>query len=415
MARPDAAAPGDGAGSVPALDLAGVRKRYGALPALDGVDLRVEGGRMGLLGPNGAGKSTLLKSLLGLVTPDAGRIRVLGRDAATDPLGLRARVGYMPENDCLFPGDTAVEATALAGMLSGLPPREAMGRAHEVLYYVGLEEARYRPVADFSTGMRQRVKLAQALVHDPDLLLLDEPTSGMDPAGRDQMLELVVEAWERRGAGRGARPLHLLLSTHLLPDVERTCDRVVLLDRGQVRWSGPLAEMTGSDPRAFAVRVKAREAELAAALRAEGCEVEELLSGELRVRLPGETAASAAGGGGASSGGATGGGAGSGGGAATGVAAAAAAPAPAPVPAPPTAPANASSNAPVIDAELLWRVALDGGWQVRHLVPHRESLEDAFVRLVAPGPIATSASTKSSARSTAPAPAPAPGRAPSRT
>jgi ABC-2 type transport system ATP-binding protein len=168
--------------SVAALEHVGVH--YGRQAALSDVSASFPSGAVGLLGPNGAGKSTMLKSLLGHIKPDSGRIRVLDLDVAVAPLEIRSRVGYMPENDAQIPGMTAVSFVAYCGELSGLPAGDAMQRAHEVLYYVGLGEARYRNVETYSTGMKQRIKLAQALVHDPDLLLLDEPTNGMDPGGR---------------------------------------------------------------------------------------------------------------------------------------------------------------------------------------------------------------------------------------
>ena len=179
-------------------------------------------------GPNGAGKSTLLKSLLGFLVPEKGAMRVLGLDVATSPLEIRERIGYMPESDAHIPGMNAVSFVAYCGQLSGLPAVDAMQRAHEVLYYVGLGEARYRNVETYSTGMKQRIKLAQAIVHDPDLLFLDEPTNGMDPKGRDEMLELIHDLAHNKG-------VNLILSSHLLPDVEYTCDHVVVMDKGTRR------------------------------------------------------------------------------------------------------------------------------------------------------------------------------------
>src|SRR5215510_16534463 len=164
----------------PVVTLEGVTVAYGANRALRDVSASFAAGAVGLLGPNGAGKSTMIKALLGFIVPSTGRMRVLGRDVATQPLEIRARVGYMPENDAHIPGMNAVTFVAYCGELSGLPRADAMQRAHEVLFYVGLGEARYRNIDTYSTGMKQRIKLAQALVHDPDLLLLDEPTNGMD-------------------------------------------------------------------------------------------------------------------------------------------------------------------------------------------------------------------------------------------
>src|SRR5712671_4284623 len=174
----------------PVVTLEGVTVTYGTNRALREVTSSFAAGAVGLLGPNGAGKSTMLKSLLGFIVPERGRLRVLGLDVAEAPLEIRARVGYMPESDAHIPGMNAVSFVAYCGELSGLPPADAMQRAHEVLFYVGLGEARYRNVETYSTGMKQRIKLAQALVHDPDLLFLDEPTNGLDPAGRDAMLTL---------------------------------------------------------------------------------------------------------------------------------------------------------------------------------------------------------------------------------
>ena len=185
---------------MPLIELEGVEKRYGELRALKNVNLKLEAGRIGLLGPNGAGKSTLLKSMLGLVTPEYGTLKLFDRDVRREPFEVRSKIGYMPEGDAVLPDLTALEFTTLAGELCGLPRAEATGRAHQVLHYVGLGEARYRRLGSFSTGMRQRARLAQALVGDPKLLLLDEPTSGLDPRGRDEMLALILDIPQRTGA-----------------------------------------------------------------------------------------------------------------------------------------------------------------------------------------------------------------------
>src|SRR5690606_24738923 len=188
-------------------------------------------------GRNGAGKTSILRALLGLVRPAAGTMRILDLPQDADPREVRRRVGYMPERDCWIPGLNGFETVALAGQLSGLPERQAFRRAHEVLWLVGLEEQRYRAVAGYSTGMRQKVKLATALVHDPDLLFLDEPTNGLDPGGRVEMLDLI---------GRMANELgkSVVLSSHILQDVERTCGHVVLMERGKVLASGAVGELT---------------------------------------------------------------------------------------------------------------------------------------------------------------------------
>ena len=208
-------------------------KRYGDVLALDHVDLAVPRAAVGLLGPNGAGKSTLLKILLGLIRPNGGTARVLGRDAVGDGRELRMRVGYMPETEALPDNATAADFVSHMAEMSGLPRRAARQRAAEVLYHVGLDEERYRLVKGFSTGMKQRVKLAQAIVHDPELVFLDEPTNGLDPLGREEMLDLIERIHRQLG-------ILVVLSSHILDDVERVCDYVVVLDGGQVVASQPL-------------------------------------------------------------------------------------------------------------------------------------------------------------------------------
>src|SRR5919198_2747708 len=252
--------------AAPVVTLEGVTVAYGNNRALRDVTTSFGGGAIGLLGPNGAGKSTLIKALLGFVVPARGRMRVLGYDVAEHPLEIRARVGYMPESDAHIPGMNAVSFVAYCGELAGLPRVDAMQRAHEVLFYVGLGEARYRNVETYSTGMKQRIKLAQALVHDPDLLFLDEPTNGMDPKGRDEMLELVRDMARNKG-------LNLILSSHLLPDVEHTCDHVVVLDKGAVATEGPIAALKGHGGRVYELRVKGDTGEFVDALRASGLEI----------------------------------------------------------------------------------------------------------------------------------------------
>ena len=237
------------ADSDPIVTLANVTVTYGRQQALADVTTTFLPGAVGLLGPNGAGKSTMIKSLLGFVAPSQGRMHVLGLDVATSPIEIRARIGYMPENDAHIPGMNAVSFVAYCGELAGLPRSDAMQRAHEVLFYVGLGEARYRNVETYSTGMKQRIKLAQALVHDPDLLFLDEPTNGMDPKGRDEMLELVRDLAHNKG-------VNLILSSHVLPDVEYTCDSVVVMDKGRVAASGPIAALKQPRGRVYELRVK---------------------------------------------------------------------------------------------------------------------------------------------------------------
>jgi ABC-2 type transport system ATP-binding protein len=261
------------------VELENVSVSYGANRALGGVTVRFPHGAVGLLGPNGAGKSTLLKSLLGFLVPTAGRLTVLGMDVAHDALAIRARIGYMPESDGHIPGMNAVSFVAYCGELAGLPAVDAMQRAHEVLYYVGLGEARYRNLETYSTGMKQRIKLAQALVHDPDLLFLDEPTNGMDPKGRDEMLELVRDlAHEKK--------INLILSSHLLPDVEYTCDRVVVLDKGAVVAEGPIEDLKGPRGQVFEIRVKGDRHAFAQTLQAAGFQCHETDEDVMRVFVP---------------------------------------------------------------------------------------------------------------------------------
>ncbi len=251
------------AASPPLLELSSLSKRYGQVAALTGVTARVTGRIVGLLGPNGAGKSTLLKCLLGLI-PFEGQARVLGLSAATDGAAIRDRVGYMPESEAMLMGMSAVELCTYAAQLSGLPRTEAMQRAHAALYFAGLEDKRYQPIESYSTGMKQRVKLAQALVHDPELLFLDEPTNGLDPRAREEMLALIRELPGRRGCA-------IILSTHLLPDVERVCDQAVIMHRGTMRFSGSIEELRRSRGTGeMVVEVKDDPARLVAALQAAG-------------------------------------------------------------------------------------------------------------------------------------------------
>ena len=213
---------------MPIASIQGLTVRYGSFTALSDFSLELPEGCVGLLGPNGAGKTTFLKTLLGFIKPASGGGHVLGFDIARQGREIRQGLGYMPEQDCHIPGMSAVSFVAYAGELAGLPRNQALRRAHEVLEYTGLGEARYRSVDTYSTGMRQRIKLAQALVHGPKLLLLDEPTNGLDPKGRQEMLTLVRDISHGKG-------VNVLVCSHLLPDIERTCDEVVVLHQGRLR------------------------------------------------------------------------------------------------------------------------------------------------------------------------------------
>ena len=267
----------------PTVSLESVTVTYGKNAALRDVTASFPSGAVGLLGPNGAGKSTMIKALLGFLVPTRGRLRVLGLDVADAPLEIRARVGYMPESDGHIPGMNAVSFVAYCGELAGLPRVDAMQRAHEVLFYVGLGEARYRNVETYSTGMKQRIKLAQALVHDPDLLFLDEPTNGMDPKGRDEMLNLVRDLAHNKG-------VNLILSSHLLPDVEYTCDHVIVLDKGAVATSGPIAALKQPRGRVYELRVKSPAAleSFLERLRVAGLDCHATDEDVMRVFVPGE-------------------------------------------------------------------------------------------------------------------------------
>jgi len=297
------------------IELSGVSKTYGELQALDTVDLQIDEGRIGLLGPNGAGKSTMLKTLLGLVEHDSGVVKVFDEEVKRDPFEIRARIGYMPEGDAVMPELTALEYTAFAGELSGLPRPEAVARAHQVLHYVGLGEARYRRLGSFSTGMKQRARLAQALVGDPKLLLLDEPTSGLDPRGREEMLQLILDIPDRTGTS-------VLLSTHILPDVEKTCDQVIVLARGKVLYAGALAPLVTSEVGTFEVRGKGDPTGLRQALELARCVVE-VQGGTLEVKVP-------------------------------------------------------EGEGP----RYVLQVALEGGHQIRHIAPLKKTLERAFLQTI---------------------------------
>nr|WP_062337745.1 ABC transporter ATP-binding protein [Herbidospora sakaeratensis] len=212
-------------------------KRYPRVTALDGLTVSVGAGVTGLVGANGAGKSTLIKILLGLVPASEGSARVLGLDPATQGQEIRRSVGYMPEHDCLPPDQSATEFVVHMARMSGLPRTTARERAADTLRHVGLQEERYRPIGGYSTGMKQRVKLAQALVHDPKVIFLDEPTNGLDPQGRDEMLRLV----HRIGTEFG---ISVLVCSHLLGELERICDHVIVIDAGRLLRSSAIGELT---------------------------------------------------------------------------------------------------------------------------------------------------------------------------
>ncbi|MFQ5908401.1 MAG: ABC transporter ATP-binding protein [Thermoplasmata archaeon] len=244
----------------------GLTKRFGSVLALDGLTTRIPEGPVGLLGPNGAGKTTFLRLLLGLLRPTQGTGHVLGFDIRSRTIAVRERIGYMPEHDCLIPDLTGIGLVAYMGRVSGLDPNVALGRAHDMLDFVGVGEERYRKVEEYSMGMKQRVKLAQALVHDPDLFLFDEPTAGLDPEGRTEMLDLLrlVSQMPEKS---------MLISSHLLPDVEDICRHVVILSGGQVIVEGDLRQLLGEGMNTLGVRIEGDLEGFAAALRQAGAEV----------------------------------------------------------------------------------------------------------------------------------------------
>src|SRR3984893_629298 len=221
-----------------------VTKTYGPVTALRDLSVEIPEGAVGLLGPNGSGKTTMIRTLLGLIPINAGRGQVLGMDIRRQRLDIRQAVGFVPEDECLFPAVIGVEFVAYAGELGGMSTKDAMQRAHEVLDYVGLGEARYRRVESYSTGMKQRLKLASAIVHDPRLLILDEPTNGMDPAGRQDVLDLARDLAHKKG-------MSVLFSSHLLPDVEAVCDHVLVLGRGSLLAQGLIKDLKKVEQRLF--------------------------------------------------------------------------------------------------------------------------------------------------------------------
>ncbi|NMC83580.1 MAG: ABC transporter ATP-binding protein [Armatimonadetes bacterium] len=237
--------------------------RYGAKTAIEDLTADIPEGCVGLLGPNGAGKTTLLKTLMGFLKPAKGGGSVM--DCRFDTQGLRIRqlTGLMPEQDCHIPGLSAVEFVAYAGELAGMPREQAMRRSHEVLEYAGLGEARYRPVETYSTGMKQRIKLAQALVHGPKLIFLDEPTNGLDPDGRDEMLALVRDISHGKG-------VNVVVSSHLLPDIERTCDTVIVMANGRVVEQGEISTLKQVAQKQVAVELRIASDEFVSALEARG-------------------------------------------------------------------------------------------------------------------------------------------------
>ena len=289
---------------------------YGKFLALDDVSLSIEGGSIGLLGPNGAGKTTLLNTLLGFLPLHTGSGEILGMDIKTRQLDIRRKVGYMPENDCFIPEMNAVSFVAYAGELCGMRRSDATQRAHEVLDYIDVGEERYRMIQTYSVGMRQRVKLAQALIHDPELLFLDEPTNGMDPSGRQEMLDLIKDI-------STAKNIHIIFSSHLMPDVEHTCQNIVVINQGKLVVQGNIAELKGNHRRLFEIKIKGDKSVFTSALEERGCEWRPAEDNIFKVSLPDG-----------------------------------------------------------IESDIFFKVAVEHGIQIRHLAETRHSLEDIFAQAV---------------------------------
>jgi ABC-2 type transport system ATP-binding protein len=254
-----------GAPSVPLIELNGLTVRFGTRDILRGLTASLRGRAIGLLGPNGAGKSTLINTLLGFYKSVSGSAKVFGQDIGTNLRNIRSLVGYMPENDAFISKMNAVSFVQMMGELSGLSSRVALERAHEALFYVGLAEARYRQLGTYSLGMKQLAKLAQAIVHGPKLLILDEPTNGLDPSARQRMVRMVREI-------RDGREMRIVLCSHLLRDVEDTCDEVLILKQGQIAHYSDLDEERRSNKRFVELETYGANGDFTAAIEKLGCE-----------------------------------------------------------------------------------------------------------------------------------------------
>ena len=268
-----------GAPSVPLIELNGLRVRFGNRDILCGLTAALRGRSIGLLGPNGAGKSTLINTLLGFYKPVAGSAKVFGRDIHTDLRTIRSLVGYMPENDAFISKMNAVSFVRMMGELSGLPSGVALERAHEALFYVGLAEARYRELGTYSLGMKQLAKLAQAIVHGPKLLILDEPTNGLDPSARQRMIRMIREI-------RDGKEMRIVLCSHLLRDVEETCEEVLILKAGRIVHYSNLEEERSANKRFVEVETYGDDSGFAEALAGLGCECATAGLGRLKMVLP---------------------------------------------------------------------------------------------------------------------------------
>ncbi len=267
----------------PVIELDNLRVKLGRREILEGISCRLgasgQGKAIGLLGPNGAGKSTLIQTLLGFHTPHSGSARILGFDCHKQPRQVRARLGYMPENDAFMADMSAVSFVRLMAEVSGLPAEAALEKAHEVLFHVGLGEARYRNIGTYSLGMKQMAKLAQAIVHGPELVILDEPTNGLDPAARARMLQLIREMKQDHG-------MNVVLCSHLLTDVEQVCDEVVILKAGRIVHQTDLEAERHQNRRFVELEVSGDPHGFADSLRAIGAEGVAEGEGRWRIVLP---------------------------------------------------------------------------------------------------------------------------------
>lgn len=289
---------------------------YGDFVAIDDLSIEIDGGAIGLLGPNGAGKTTFIKTILGLLTPQNGSAEVFGMDVVQNKLEIRRQIGYVPENDCYIAGMSGVNFVTYMGKLCGMPIKSAIQRAHEILQYVGMDEEKYRLIETYSTGMKQKIKLAQALIHDPKLLLLDEPTTGMDPKGRQEMLDLIKDI-------SSSKDINIILSSHLLPDIEYTCQDVIVLRDGKLVITGNIQELKTTHKKMYEVRIKGNSEVFLSSLKSKGIELWEYERNCFRVSLPEDT-----------------------------------------------------------DTQEIFKIAVDNDIQIRQLVQTRYSLEDVFTKFV---------------------------------
>lgn len=260
----------------PVIETTGLTKCFGSQKALDAVDLKVPPGAIGLLGPNGAGKTTFMKCLLQLQSITSGSACLLGKEVGSEGREIRKRVGYNPEEDCHIPGMVGCEYVTYCAQLCGIPFDDARQRAHEMLDFVGMGQERYRRIDTYSTGMKQRLKLAQAIVHDPEIVFLDEPTNGLDPKGQAQILDLIHGLWTKHG-------ISFVLSSHLLHDVDRVCEQIVIIARGRVLVHDSIAKLKAERRGAAEVMADGHQDDLMAAFRNEGWPCQVLSNGRVRV------------------------------------------------------------------------------------------------------------------------------------